>query len=205
MHGCSVEKIWVSKSRPGLTNHTMASLVWEALQAVGPPHWDEAALDVARQVQAACGITPMTTPLIPDCTALIAPQDAEAELRRTLPPDQLNATSDDYTDMSWHAPLARFYIARPALRGGPYPAWAMNALGGIPATIDPMVQVAARVLARSALRILTDAEIRSEAWAEFERRRADGPAPLCDYPPPLGLAWPEYVETARGRHWHLPG
>lgn len=205
MHGCTVERHWVSKSRPGLTNHAMAGLVWEALQQVGPPVWDAAALTVARQVQEACGKAPEANPLLPECTALIAPQEAEAVLRQSLPPAQHNSTSDDYTDMSWHAPLARFYIARPALRGGPYPAWAMNALGGIPSTIDPMVQVAAKVLARSALRVLTDREAREAAWAEFEARRADGPPPLCDYPPPLDFAWPEYVETARGRHWHLPG
>jgi aminobenzoyl-glutamate utilization protein B len=126
-------------------------------------------------------------------------------LRQSLPPDQLNSTSDDYTDMSWHAPLARFYVARPALRGGPYPAWAMNALGGMPATIDPMVQTAARILARSALRVLTDEPLRHAAWQEFEQRKGDGIPPLCDYAAPLDFAWPEYVETARGRHWHLPG
>jgi aminobenzoyl-glutamate utilization protein B len=207
MHGCMVEKHWVSKSRPGLTNHAMANLVWSELQGVGAPVWDQAALDVARQVQQACGKAPGDALLIPECTQLISPQKAEAELRRALPPEQLNSTSDDYTDMSWHAPLARFYIARPALQGGPYPAWAMNALGGIPATINPMVQVAARVLARSALRVLTDAKARQAAWQEFETRRAEQGRipPLCDYPAPIGFAWPEYIETARGRSWHLPG
>src|SRR5690606_13128602 len=105
---------------------------------------------------------------------LIAPQEAERILREDLPPSQANSTSDDYTDMTWHAPTARFYIARPALnapRGYVYPAWVMNALGGIPETIDPMVQTAAGVLALSALRILEDAEVRAGMWAEFEARR----------------------------------
>jgi len=211
MHGCRVEKHWVSKSRPGLTNHAMADLVWQELQEVGAPVWNDAALEVARMVQRASGAEPLEAPLIPECTALIAPQEAEAILRRSLSPDQLNSTSDDYTDMSWHAPTARFYIARPALRGGPYPAWAMNALGGIPATIDPMVQTAARVLARSALRVLSDEPVRAAAWAEFEVRTGGGIGgdtwcpPLCDYTPPLDFAWPEYVETPRGRGWHIPG
>ena len=107
--------------------------------------------------------------------------------------------------MTWHAPTARFYIARPALRGGPYPAWAMNALGGIPQTVDPMVQVAAKVLAQSALRLLEDADAREAAQVEFERRKAEGDIkPLCDYPSPHGFNWPEYVETKRGRDWHIP-
>ncbi len=209
--GCRVERHWVCKSRPGLTNHAMARLVWDEIQGVGAPSWDEEALEVARQVQRACGGAGDDNPLIDACTALVSPQEAEAVLRQSLPPEQMNSTSDDYTDMSWHAPTARFYIARPALRDGPYPAWAMNALGGIPATIDPMVQTAAKVLSRSALRLLSDEELRQEAWDEFEQRTGGGVggsnwiAPLCDYDAPLDFSWPEYVETVRGRGWHLPG
>ncbi|MEO0370658.1 MAG: amidohydrolase, partial [Pseudomonadota bacterium] len=209
MTGCAVEKHWVSKSRPGLTNHAMAAMVWEEMQEVGAPTWSEAGLDLARQVQEACGIASEAEPLIEACTRLMDPQEAEAILRASLPPSQKNATSDDYTDMSWHAPLARFYVARPALKGGPYPVWAMNALGGMPQTIDPMVEVASAILARGALRVLTDEDLRTRAWAEFETRTGGGIdggtwiAPLADYPPPVHFAWPEYVETVRGRHWHI--
>ncbi len=207
MTGCRVEKHWVSKSRPGLTNHAMAQMVWDEMQSVGAPEWSEEGLGLARQVQEACRFDADANPLIDACTQLIAPQDAEAILRETLPPVQRNATSDDYTDMSWHAPLARFYVARPALRGGPYPAWAMNALGGMPETIDPMVDVASRVLARGAIRVLTDDDLRQRAWSEFETRTGGGVGgtnwipPLADYDPPIDFAWPEYVETVRGRHW----
>ncbi|WP_417206594.1 amidohydrolase [Antarctobacter sp.] len=206
MTGCTVQKIWVSKSRPGLPNHALATLAWEALRQVGAPVYTAEALELARQVQAACAQDPTDSPLIPECSRLISPQEAEAILRRDLPPGQRNSTSDDYTDMCWHAPTARIYIARPALRGGPYPPWAMNALGGMPALIDPTVVTAGRVLARTALRLLTDAEARQAATEEFTRRRAENPIPpLADYPPPVDLPWPEYVTTARGRHWHIPG
>ncbi|MGL4490249.1 MAG: amidohydrolase, partial [Rhizobiaceae bacterium] len=157
MTGCRYERHWVCKSRPGLANHAMASTVWEALQHVGAPHWDKGAKEIAREIQTNLGMEPMAEPFLDECTRLIDPQSAEAILRRDLPPSQLNSTSDDYTDMTWHAPTARFYIARPALKapvGKAYPAWVMNALGGIPATIDPMVQTAAKVLALSALRLL---------------------------------------------------
>ena len=205
MTGCTVEKVWVSKSRPGLPNHALARLVWEALSEVGPPQWSETALALARKVQQACGETPAEAPLIPECTRLVAPEAAEAILRRDLPPAQTNSTSDDYTEMCWHAPTARLYIARPALRGGPWPPWAMNALGGMAPLIDPTVRTAARVLARAALRLLTDAPAREAARAEFDRRRAAGPIPpLADYPPPVDLPWPEYVQTRRGRSWHIP-
>ena len=214
MTGCRWERHWVCKSRPGLANHAMADLVWGALQQAGPPVWDDAAKAVARQVQEAAGVAPMAEPFLDACTRLIPPQEAEAILRRDLPPSQANSTSDDYTDMTWHAPTARFYIARPALAlpagAAPYPAWVMNALGGIPATIDPMVQTAARVLALSALRLLEDEGARKAAMAEFEARTGGGVggagwvAPLCDYDPPIHFRWPEYITTPRGRDWWIP-
>ena len=206
MTGCRVERHWVCKSRPGLANHAMATVVWDALQQVGAPVWDETAQEIAREIQRNLGHEPMQAPFIDEMSQLIAPEEAEAILRRDLPPSQLNSTSDDYTDMCWHAPTARFYIARPALRGGPYPAWVMNALGGIPATIDPMIRCAAKVLAASAIRLLEDGAARDAAMAEF-RTRTEGAAmipPLCDYEPPIHFRWPEYVETPRGRDWWIP-
>ncbi|MDB5552531.1 MAG: peptidase [Rhizobium sp.] len=213
MTGCRYERHWVCKSRPGLANHAMAKVVWDSLQAVGAPHWDEEAKAKAREIQSNLGLEPMAEPFIDEMAALVDPKEAEAILRRDLPPSQINSTSDDYTDMSWHAPLARFYIARPALKapsGYRYPGWVMNALGGIPATIDPMVTTAAKVLAFSALRLMEDAEARKAARDEFETRTGGGISgsnwipPLCDYDPPIHFRWPEYVTTQRGRAWWIP-
>ena len=209
MTGCRVERHWVCKSRPGLANHAMAEVVWGAMQEVGAPVWDAAAMDVAREIQRNLGIEPMPAPFIEELGQLIAPQDAEAILRRDLPPSQLNSTSDDYTDMTWHAPTARFYVARPALKAPPgvvYPPWVMNALGGIPATIDPMLRCAAKIIAASAIRLLEDPAAREAAMTEFQHRTAGDAMiePLCDYDPPIHFRWPEYVETARGRDWWIP-
>jgi aminobenzoyl-glutamate utilization protein B len=208
MTGCRWKKHWVCKSRPGLANHAIAETVWDAMQTVGAPDWDEAAKAVAREVQTNLGIDAMDNPFIPELSALVTPKDAEAILRHDLPPSQLNSTSDDYTDMTWHAPTARFYVARPALKapaGVTYPAWVMNALGGIPATIDPMVQAAAKILSLSALRLLEDKNARDAAMDEFKARTATDPIPpLCDYEPPIHFRWPEYVTTARGRDWWIP-
>lgn len=213
MAGCRYERHWVSKSRPGLANHAIATVTWEALQEVGPPHWDEAARSVAGEIQKNLGITPMARPFLDECERLLEPQEAEAILRRDLPPSQTHSTSDDYTDMCWHAPTARFYIARPALKapaGYTYPSWVMNALGGIPATIDPMVVSAAKTLTVSALRLLEDEKMRRAAKQEFIERTGGGVggskwiAPLCDYEPPINFRWPEYVTTERGRDWWIP-
>ena len=210
--GCRYELHWVCKSRHGLANHAIAGTVWQALQAVGAPVWGAEAVGVAQEIQRNLGMEPMAEPFLEECSRLIAPIEAEAILRHDLPPSQLNSTSDDYTDMTWHTPTARFYIARPALKsaGGAYPAWVMNALGGIPATIDPMVRTAAKVLALSALRLLEDKSARDAAMAEFNERTGGGVGgtrwcpPLCDYAPPIHFRWPEYVTTARGRDWWIP-
>lgn len=213
MTGCRYERHWVCKSRPGLANHVMAQTVFDALSTVGAPVWDERAKSIAREIQINAVGQSSPEPLIEECERLIAPQEAEAILRRDLAPSQINSTSDDYTDMCWHAPTARFYIARPALRsvkGRPYPSWVMNALGGIPETIDPMVICAAKTIALSALRMLQDDTTRKAAMDEFVRRTGGGVggsnwiAPLCDYDPPIHFRWPEYVATARGREWWIP-
>jgi aminobenzoyl-glutamate utilization protein B len=115
--------------------------------------------------------------------------------------------------MCWHAPTARFYVARPALKGPAgfrYPAWVANALGGIALTIDPMVVTAAKTVALTALRLLEDEAARDAAQREFVERTGGGVggskwlAPLCDYPPPIHFRWPEYVTTPRGREWWIP-
>jgi aminobenzoyl-glutamate utilization protein B len=213
MSGCRYERHWVCKSRPGLANRVMAKTVWDSIQTIGAPHWDETARAIGREIQVNCGLDPMDNPFLDECERLMDPLEAEAMLRRDLAPSQTHSTSDDYTDMSWHAPLARFYIARPTLKGPAgyrYPAWVMNALGGIPETIDPMVTTAAKVLAHAGIRLLEDSGQRAAAKAEFVERTGGGVGgdrwlkPLCDYEPPINFRWPEYVETPRGREWWIP-
>ncbi|MCX7304160.1 MAG: amidohydrolase [Hyphomicrobiales bacterium] len=213
MTGCRFEKHWVSKSRPGLANHAMATIAYEALSAVGPPRWSDNAKAIAREIQVNAGAQALDEPFLAECERLISPQEAEAILRRDLPAWQTNSTSDDYTEMCWHAPTARIYVARPALRGPggfAYPSWAMNALGGIPKTIDPMVDCASRTVALTALRLIEDSAMRKEARLEFVERTGGGVggknwiAPLCDYAPPIDFRWPEYVTTPRGRDWWIP-
>jgi len=179
----------------------------------GAPQWSDKGRAIAREIQTNLGLIPDDNPFIEECERLMDPVQAEAILRHDLPPSQKNSTSDDYTDMSWHAPTARFYIARPALKapsGYTYPAWVMNALGGIPETIDPMVNTAAKVLAGSALRIMQDADLRRAMKDEFIERTGGGIGgtnwipPQCDYDPPIHFRWPEYINTARGYDWWIP-
>jgi aminobenzoyl-glutamate utilization protein B len=210
---CRWERHWVCKSREGLPNHAMAELTYRNLCEVGGPVLGDGAIAVAREIQARLGLTPMDKPFMEVCEALIDPREAERIRREDLPASQRNSTSDDYTEMCWHAPTVRLYIGRPMLKGPPgyrYPAWAMNALGGIPETIDPTTLCAAKVVGLTVIDLLSDSEALAAANREFEERTGGGIGgenwipPLCDYEPPIHFRWPEYVTTERGEEWWIP-
>jgi aminobenzoyl-glutamate utilization protein B len=209
---CDVSGTWVARNRPGVTNHALAEVVWRNLEEVGAPRYGREAVAVAREIQSELGMELMDEPFLPACEELLEPREAERRLRELMPSWQRNWTSDDYVEMSWYAPTVRFYIARPVLRppanGRAYPAWVMNALGGIPATIDPTVICAAKTLAGSMLDLLADPALLADAQREFQHR-LEGNAhrdPLLppDHEAPLDLPWPEYVTTARGTQWSNP-
>nr|WP_298409919.1 amidohydrolase [uncultured Halomonas sp.] len=213
---CEVKRDWVAKSRPGLPNHAMAELTYRNLERVGAPQFGPEAIELAQQIQRNLGLEPMDKPYLPAIESLIEPQEAERLLREILPPNQKHFTSDDYTEYSWHAPTVRLYIGRPALdlpagvKEG-YPAWVMNALGGLAPCIDPMIAVASKTIGLTLMDLLTQPEVLEKAQSEFRERTGGGirgdqwMAPLCDYPPPLDFRWPEYVTTARGKDdWVIP-
>ena len=141
MAHCRVETTWVARNRPGITNHALAQALYNNLEEVGAPPYNDDAVAAARSIQSGLGIEPMEKPFLDECESLISPQDAEQALREHLAPWQKNWTSDDYVEMTHYAPTVRFYISRPALKPAPgkgaYPGWVMNALGGIPAADRP--------------------------------------------------------------------
>lgn len=207
---CTWRGIWVARTRPGLPNHAMARLTYENLAAAGTPQFDDAAKDFAREIQQGLGLEAMDDPFAPECSDLIDPEEAEARIRQTIPPSITHFTSDDYVEYTWAAPTVRLYIGRPSLRspapGFRYPDWVMNALGGHPAAIDPMIMSAARTIAGTLIDLLTKPETLAAAQAEFNERTGGGVtgdkwiAPLlpADIEPAIDLPWPEYVTTARG-------
>jgi aminobenzoyl-glutamate utilization protein B len=216
MTNCRVEEGWVSRTRPGLPNHAFASLTWQNMQRIGGPVMPEEAKAFAREIQSNLGFTPLDEPFLPEVTDLTTPQEAERRLRAMMQADVNHFTNDDYVEYTWHTPTVRFFVGRPMLAppapGFRYPDWAMNALGGFPAAIDPMTAVAGRVIASTALDLLTDPENLAAIRAEFENRTGGGISggawlpPLMDKAmrPPVGYRWPEYVTTFRGEDWWIP-
>lgn len=212
---CRWTRTWVTKSRPGLANHTLAQATYDNLVLAGAPQWGAAAIAAAQAMQKELGIAPMEKPFLPAIEQLIEPQEAERRLRQTLPPWQLNSTSDDYTEYCWSAPTVRFYIGRPMLKGARgvnYPDWVMNALGGIRTCIDPMIRTASKTIGATIIDLMTKPDLRKAAKDEWRDRTGGGVggdkwmAPLLpkDFQAPVDFRWPEYVTTSRGEGWWIP-
>jgi len=212
---CRWRKTWIAKSRPGLPNHAMASLTFANIKLAGAPQWGDEAIEAARAIQRELGLSPMDKPFEDACEQTIDPKEAELILRQDMPPSQKNSTSGDYTEYCWHAPTVLCYIGRPMLKtpkGFAYPAWAMNALGGIPACIDPMIVIAGKTVGATIVDLLTRPDLLKAAREEFVERTGGGVggtqwlAPLlpADFRPPIDYRWPEYVTTVRGEEWWIP-
>jgi aminobenzoyl-glutamate utilization protein B len=213
---CRLGIRWITKTRVGLPNRAMAELVFKNMELVGPPKFGEEARKIAKEIQKNCGLEPMEEPFNDLCERLVTPQEGEASKRKMLPPWQKNYTSDDYVDYTWHAPTARVYTSRAHLKSPSidynYPMWVFNAMGGIPALIDPTIFMTGRTLGTSFVELLTTPEALKKAQDEFKEKTGGGiggskwvpPLLPADFDPPVDLRWPEYITTDRGREWWIP-
>ena len=214
--GCRADVRWITKTRVGLPNLTIADLVYRNLELVGPPTWDEGAREFGRAIQRTLGLGAMDDPFTELAQRLTSPKEYEATLRAALPPWQTHSTSDDYVEYTWHAPTARLFVGRPRLRSPrpdyEYPAWTANALGGMPACIDPLTFTAGKTIGASLVELLTRPDELLRARREFEGRTGGGVGgsdwvpPLLSrtFAPPVELRWPEYITTERGEEWWIP-
>ena len=159
------------------------------------------------------GLEPVDDPFTARCQNLTVPRGRGAAVRAGLPPWQKNFTSDDYVEYTWHTPTVRLHTGKPVIQGlSDWAHWGNNALNGFAPAIDPTWLSAARTIATTMIDLVTDSGLLEQATAEFLARTGGGiggetwVAPLLprDVIPPVDLPWPEYVETPRGREWHLP-
>jgi aminobenzoyl-glutamate utilization protein B len=216
MTGRSASVRWVTKARVGLTNYAMTDLTLGNMELVGAPRFPDEAGDFARQIQSNLGLEPMDNPFLDDNERLMPPSEYEARLRRAF----------RMADPLHLGRLCRLHLAR-ADRAPPddaaaaasaerrlrvYPAWAHNALGGLPAAINPGIFLGAKTIAATLLDLLTEPALLQQAQDEFRERTGGGVAgkkwitPLLpkDFQPPVDLRWPEYIQTARGEEWWIP-
>jgi aminobenzoyl-glutamate utilization protein B len=148
------------------------------MELVGPPRfWDEAR-DFARQIQSNLGLEINGKPVSRRQRAADAAGGIRDLLRGALPEWQTHYTSDDYVDYTWHAPTVRLLSMRSRLRplshDYEYPAWAHNALGGLPSAINPGILLGAKTIAATLLDLLTDRALLKQAQDEFRERTGGG-------------------------------
>lgn len=213
---CKLRIRWITKTRVGLANSAMAELVYRNLELVGPTKYGEEARKVAREIQKNCGVGYIEDPFDERSELLVSPQEAEAINRKGLPSWQLNFTSDDYVEYTWHAPHARLYTSRASLKcpslGYSYPQWVFCAMSGIRSTIDPAIFVAGKTVGASMVELLMEPAELKKAQDEFKERTGGGvggskwvpPLLPVHFEPPVDLRWPEYITTVRGEEWWLP-
>ena len=220
-HAAAIDRLprsvrWVTKTRVGLPNNAMADLTYKNLQAVGAPIYPETRRGVRPRDPAQLGLEPMDDPFIASVSQLTPPQEYEARMRASLPAWQKHLPPT--TTMSSTAGTRRRCAFSPPARGCArrppgyaYPAWTYNALGGLPAAIDPGMFVAAKTIALTLLDLATQPEVLAaragrvpRAHRRRRRRQGGSPRSAARLRPPVDLRWPEYVTTARGEEWCFP-
>jgi aminobenzoyl-glutamate utilization protein B len=144
-----------------IPNLPLSKLILKNFKKVGPPVFDQADLDLARQLQTALradfGLNP-PKPL----------NDTIEELPATPAHD---AGSTDVGDISWHVPTGGLSTACFAA-GSPGHSWQNVAAIGAPIGHKGLL-VAAKVLALSAVDLLQDPQALQEAKADFQERMKD--------------------------------
>ncbi len=189
---CKVEPRLITGVRTGLPNHAMTDVVMANLLTHGPPQYKEEDKAFAREIQKNLGLK-----------ATEQPYNVEI-----VPPERAYGAfhpADDVNEFTWHAPTARLYVSKAMAPGFRYPRWVESALCGVGAT-HRMGEMAARVLAASAIDLLKKPESLRAAKAEFDERLAkhwEKPLVPLSVKPPIGLRWPEWVDRP-GSEWWIP-
>jgi aminobenzoyl-glutamate utilization protein B len=135
-----------------LPNTPLAERMQEHLARVGVPDWTDEEQAFARECQANMKLPEhgLATDVVP------------------LQPEAAIGGSSDVADVSWNAPTMG--VAVPTVPVGvSMHTWAVTACGGMSIGLKGAV-AATDVLTRTALDVLSDAELREAARADFERR-----------------------------------
>jgi len=135
-----------------LPNAPLAERMQRHLDAVGVPEWTAEEQAFARETQAN-----MSLPEAGLCTECVP-----------LQPEIAIGGSSDVADVSWNTPTMGVVMPTVPL-GVSMHTWAVTACGGMSIGLKGAL-AATDVLTRTALDVLSDAELRAAARADFERR-----------------------------------
>jgi aminobenzoyl-glutamate utilization protein B len=135
-------------------NGPLAERMQEHLDAVGVPAWTDEEQSFARECQANMGLSEagLAGDVVP------------------LQPEVAIGGSSDVADVSWNAPTMGVVMPTVPI-GVSMHTWAVTACGGTSIGLKGAL-AASRVLTATAVDVLTDAELRAAAHADFERRTA---------------------------------
>lgn len=141
----------LSTTRDALNNATLGHLFQKHLERVGAPKWDAQDEAFARALQGELGVDPagLATSVVP------------------YGPGHGGTASSDLAEVSWAIPLAELEVATRPI-GTASHHWGQTSCAAHPIGLRGM-QVAAKVLAASAVDLLADAAAIAAAKAEFAK------------------------------------
>jgi aminobenzoyl-glutamate utilization protein B len=203
--GCNVTPRWVTKTRTGLFNKTLADLAYDNLNLIGPPKFTDEDKEKAREILRNLGYEPVKEPYN---ERLTPPEEYEEQRRSNIPPHQKKSGSDDYVEFSWHCPTVWIQVYVPSIRvpGVRLPPWTHYALCGMKGVIDKSIITAGKTISGTMLDLIIDPKKLGKCKEEHETKISEyNEKPLLsqNLEPPIDLPWPEYVSTVRGYEWHV--
>lgn len=216
--GCQYEFREVVSTRYWLPNYEMARVAYENLEAIGPPEYSEEARSFANDVLEEVGREPVEQPF----------DDTLREPERDVTAEFYPGIADDVSEFSWAAPTARIYLSyyiqgrhnvgesndggtwyEQRLKNGGYveeedgmPVWTTAALAKTEVA-HQCLTTAAKIIAGTAIDLLTDDEALTRANEEYEDRIDEEYVPLLldeDAEPPTDITFPPYYPEG----WEIP-
>ena len=179
MTGTEVEAKIFSAVSNTLGNNVMDQVMQSAMDELGGVPFDDADRDYARQIQAT-----LTDKDIVDAyrQVAMAPRKDEPLCDYVVPLSpggEVMIGSTDVADVSWAVPTVEALVATHAI-GTPAHTWQITAQGKAPAAHKGMTY-AAKVMARTAEKLLANPETLAEARAEHDEKLAREPY-VCPLP-----------------------
>ncbi len=154
----------LASTREPVYNDALSRVMQKELERVGAPRFDEADVTLAKAIQKEVGI----------------PEEGLASSVLPYAPGHGDTASSDVGEVSAAFPLAEMAIATGAA-GSPWHHWAVTSCSAHPIGRKGML-VAAKVLAATAVDLLTDTATIAAAKAEFVKS-TDGRPYVCPFPP----------------------
>ena len=181
MTGTEFERVFIDGTAELLPNFTIEQALYRNLEEIGVPDYSPEDLELAAALKASypgsgiSGVYGMRDPAIAKTVRTLS-QDGKKPVNDFIPPlystTQFSPGSTDVGDVSWLTPTSQIEtVCWPA--GVPGHSWQIVACGKSELAHKGMF-LAAKVLAGTAVDLLSDGALLARARAEFEERSAGG-------------------------------